>query len=137
MAVFGTVLSPTPNTVFLTANNLVLGTEFDTAQGRFRFLKDHYLDGEFIQAGVIRDMFFPWTPTPDVEPLDATAVNSFYAKGPTLGAVIRTQFTTSDIYSPTTYWHQLSPNVWALTGLGASKAPITAAAVQRVEDKEA
>lgn len=129
------VLLPAPNTVFLTVNNLVLGTGgTGPTPGRFRFLKDHFIDGEYIFAGEIRDMFNPWEPTPDVEPLDADAVSSFYAKGPTLGAAIRTQFTTTYIYRPTTYWQSVGPNLWGLTGLGANLPPIQAI-VPRIEDK--
>lgn len=135
MSVTGTVLSPDGSTVFLTVNNLVLGTEVDQDVGTFRFLKDHFIGGEYVFAGEIRDMSLPWTPTPDVEPLDSRAVDSFYAMGPTLGGCIRTQFTTAFIYRPTTYWYQTAPGVWALSGLGAAKPPILAI-VARIGDKE-
>jgi hypothetical protein len=107
-----------------------------TPLGSFRFLNNHYVDGEYILAGDIRDMFAPWVPTADVEPLDTTALNYFYARGPTLGAVIRTHFSHIQIYAPRTYWRSVTPNVWGLTGLGSGLLPIPAL-LSRVEDKEA
>lgn len=106
-----------------------------TSMGTFRFLKDHYIGGEYILAGDIREMFTPWSPTADVEPLDATAVPYFYNHGPTLGGVIRTQFSNRLITKPVTYWTGVGPNQWALTGLGSNLPPITAI-LARVEDKE-
>lgn len=130
------VLLPAPNTVFLTNTNLVLGFETFPAVsiGNYRFLKDHYINDEYIFAGEIHEMFTPWTPTADVEPLDTKAVNAFYAAGPSLGACIRTQFTTAYIYKPSTYWHQIAPNLWALSGLGAAMSPVPAL-IGRIEDK--
>jgi hypothetical protein len=131
----GIVLSPASPTVFLTSSNLVLGFESGVSLGTFRFLKDHWVDEDYILAGDVKEMFTFWVPTADVEPLDTTAVNAFYSAGPKLGAVIRSQFTNRPIAPPITYWRALSPNLWALTGLGAAKAPISAA-ISRVEDKE-
>lgn len=133
--VTGIVLLPAANTVFLTGGGQVLGYDTAVSQGSFRFLKDHYIDGEYILAGEVREMSSPWVPTADVEPMDSQAVDFFYSVGPQLGGVIRTQFSNRIIYAPATYWKAIAPNLWALTGLGASKDPI-AAILARVEDKE-
>lgn len=141
MSTFGTVVTPTTNTVFLTYNALVLGTETAGPPtpgdyvGRFRFLKDHFVYGEYILAGEIRDMVGPWTPTADVEPLDSVGVNSFYAMGPRLPGVWRTHYSNRIITRPVTYWRAVAPNVWGLTGLGSTKATVSAL-LSRVEDKE-
>jgi hypothetical protein len=103
--------------------------------GRFRFLKDHFINGEYIFAGEIREMFQFWIPSADVEPLDTKGVNSFYAKGPQLGGVWRTVRSNTNIYPPLTYWVSTPPNIWSLTGLGANLAPISAI-IGRIEDKE-
>jgi hypothetical protein len=101
--------------------------------GTFRFLSDHVVNGSFIHAGEIREMFDPWTPTSDVEPLDATSTASFYAQGPNMGALFRTQFSPMYIDIIKTYWRQIPPSDWVLTGLGAGYPPITKSKVGRVK----
>ena len=102
--------------------------------GKFRFLADHYVNEQFIGAGEVHEMFDPWVPTSDVEPLDATSTAKFYAQGPSLGSLVRTQFTT--MYNATfvvTYWRQIGSSYWALTGLGASYPPMSVFEVGRVK----
>jgi hypothetical protein len=80
--------------------------------GTFFFLRDHYVNNTLIPAGTTQEMFTPWIPTLDVEPLDTTSTLNFFLAGPGLGAVInRTR-------PPTTYWKDIGHNRWALTGLG-------------------
>jgi len=86
----------------------------------YRFLKDHSIGGNYYQAGssaVLTD----WPPTADVDPLDTAAVDAFYANGPALGGVINSQWTGRVITAPATYWYQVSPDLWALTGLGSDQ----------------
>ena len=87
-----------------------------TYTGNFLFLRDHFIGGSYIPAGTTMQMF-DWSPTGDVDPLDMTAVNSFYNNGP-----IRTELS---VVAPITYWKQTSPNVWGLTGLGSGLAPVS------------
>ena len=103
--------------------------------GTYRFLHDHYVNDELIQAGTIREMFSPWTPTADVEPLDAVSTLLFWTQGPVLGAVIRTQFQPFFIYKPATYWYQAAPDLWVLAGLGAYLGARSVFNVGRILDK--
>jgi len=86
--------------------------------GRWRFLKDHFVGGEYIEASEIREMFDPWVPTADVEPLDQVSLAAFYAQGPKLGGVWRTVRDQMTVYKPLTYWYAVAVNLWGLTGLG-------------------
>ena len=104
-----------------------------TSLGTFFFQRDHYVNNVLIQGGETREMFSPWTPTADVEPLDTTATASFYAAGPSMGAVIRTQWQQFPVRRPVTYWYQTEPNLWALAGLGAALDPISLSRLGRVE----
>lgn len=103
--------------------------------GTYYFLYDHFVDEEYIQAGETREMFVPWTPTADVEPLDATAVQAFWEAGPSLGAVVRTRLQQYPVRRPVTYWYKTTGFYWALSGLGAGLAPRSAPRLGRIEDK--
>jgi hypothetical protein len=92
--------------------------------GTFRFLEDHTIAEEYIYAGSVLTMYFPWVPTPNVEPLDTTAVQSFYSVGPVLPSLIRSErigFEYRPFTLPKTFWKEISPNVYALTGLGSNQ----------------
>src|SRR5262245_48454435 len=132
-----TVLLPAPNTVFLTSGGLVLGFSVGDPIGSYRFLKDHYVDEEFIPAGEVREMFTPWVPTSDVEPMDNAAVSVFYQVGPQLSGCIRTHFDMIGIPAPVTYWDSTAtPGIFRLTGLGASRPPMPDPSLIRIKDKE-
>jgi hypothetical protein len=93
--------------------------------GIFRFLEDHTIDGQYIYAGAVQEMFAPWVPTPNVEPLNTSAVNNFYANGPVLPSLIRNErigIIYRPVVLPKTYWIEISPNVYALTGLGSNQS---------------
>jgi hypothetical protein len=100
--------------------------------GTFYFFRDHFVDDEIIEAGTTQEMFSPWTPTPDVEPVDATAALNFYLQGPRLAGVIRTQWRGKELRPPTTYWQNTGGRMWALTGLGAGFGPVEAT-IGRIE----
>ena len=108
------------NAVYYLGQMVVTG---NASIGKFRFLKDHFINNQFVPAGTIRTMFQidNWTVTPDVEPLDLPATNSFYDQGPQLGGVINNQWTLFNVPFPKTYWFQSSPFFWALSGLGADQ----------------
>ena len=101
--------------------------------GKFRFLADHQVNGWFISAGEIHEMFDPWVPTSDVEPMDATSTANFYAQGPNMGSLVRTQFTPAFMDIVKTHWRQIGSSYWALTGLGANYPPISVFEVGRVK----
>lgn len=94
---------------------------------RYRLLKDHYFNGNYIRAGEIvndSDGIIPqaWTPTADVDPLNNDAVQAFYTAGPILPGIINSQWQNAVIARPVTYWYQVSPNRWGLTGLGSNQS---------------
>jgi hypothetical protein len=95
--------------------------------GIYRFLEDHTIDGQYIYAGTVQEMFQPWTPTANVDPLNTLAVNNFYATGPALPSLInvpnfRVGLGFNPVYLPKTYWTEISPNIYALTGLGSDQS---------------
>jgi hypothetical protein len=93
----------------------------------YRLLEDHYINNALLPAGsVVTDtgagaqIPVGWTPTPAVDPLDSGAVTQFYNAGPVLSGLVRAQFSTQAVPSPTTYWTRQGNGQYALTGLGAS-----------------
>lgn len=110
------------------------GVWFVTGEAsRYRLLTDHYINGNYFFASevVSQDDVLPsyWVPSIDVEPLNAGATQDYYDAGPDLGAVVRTQWTQLPVPRPVTYWYEVSPNLWALSGLGSDQSvypPITA-----------
>lgn len=94
-------------------------------QGTYLFLQDHYVD-RVIYRGTVQAMFTPWVPTANVDPLDTTAVNVFYAMGPILPGHLDTQSippaSAGFFLMSATHWYQISPEVWALTGLGSNQS---------------
>ena|SRR5215472_10620776 len=121
------------NSLYYLGQMVVTGTPDVGSLGTFRFLANHYINDKFIQTGEIHEMFAPWVPTSDVEPLDATATANFYAQGPSLGSLVRTQFQPMFVDIVVTYWHQISPGYWALTGLGAGLSPVSVFELGRVK----
>jgi hypothetical protein len=100
----------------------------------YRFLQDAYVGDRYYEAGTIGStddsggtLPTGWVPNGNIEPLDAAAVDAFYAAGVQPLGLVRPYFTDDGVRSPVTYWQQVSgtsPPQWKLTGLGASKAPI-------------
>jgi hypothetical protein len=93
---------------------------------QYLFLEDHYINGNYIPAGTIASnadlLPAQWVPTPNVDPLNTGAVNAFYAAGPGIQGPVRTQFTPLPVRQPVTYWRQVGPDIWALTGLGSNQS---------------
>ena len=98
----------------------------------YRFLEDHIVNNYYWYAGeeaTTRSISNPtppdlpanWVPSPNVEPLTAPAVNAFYAAGPRDLGLVRVQWERRGFPRPVTYWYQVSPNLWALTGLGSDQ----------------
>lgn len=94
---------------------------FGADAGTYRFLADHYFNGEIIRAGETRHMIGIWSPTPEVDPIDLLAVQMFYSMGPQISSQIISRWTNLIITAPITYWFEVTPNQWALTGLGADQ----------------
>jgi hypothetical protein len=96
----------------------------------YRFLEDHVVGQFYIPAGTIATTAIgdvlpnqpPWKPTPNVDPLNTFAVNDFYAAGPQYPGLFRTQFAFQPVNPPVTYWIQIAPDIWALTGLGSNRS---------------
>jgi len=93
---------------------------------KYLMLEDHYVNGNYIQAGTTTDTasLLPsgWVPTPNVDPLNTSAVLAFYNAGPMLAGLIRVQWV--GIIGPTppvTYWTPVGKQ-WGLTGLGKNRA---------------
>jgi len=99
----------------------------------YRLLEDHWLSspggGMLVPAGSIVSDQPPnptipvgWTPTPNVDPLDASAVTAFYAQGPVKPGRLASQFSNAVVNTPATYWKAVASPVgfFGLTGLGAS-----------------
>lgn len=97
-------------------------------------LRPHQLLGNYVEqwTTVLDGVDTPadWTPTMQVDPLNAEAVAKFWEAGPRvqpqeIGWDLQTWVQTTSRrpnvwYKPTTYWYQQYPGVWKLTGLGAS-----------------
>jgi hypothetical protein len=98
----------------------------------YRFLADHYIGTAYFLAGTTastRDVGgtlpINWGPSGNCEPLDAPAVNAFYAAGVQPPGLIRQQWSNVPVSVPVTYWRQIpGGRLWHLTGLGAALAPI-------------
>lgn len=100
----------------------------------YRFLKDHFIGSIYYWAGetvTLND----WPPSADVDPLDTAAVQAFYAAGPCLPGLINSRWSGNVISAPATYWYQVSPDLWALTGLGSDQTvyPPVGAFIGRIE----
>ena len=96
----------------------------------YRLLEDHFVaraGGTFLSAGAVvtTGVELPngWVPTPNVDPLDSDAVNTFYEQGPVQPGLVRMQWSTIAVPPPTTYWTRVGNGFWSLTGLGAALAP--------------
>jgi hypothetical protein len=100
----------------------------------YRLLADHFISNQLLQAGTVQTtanipggvLPLNFQPSGACEPLDASAVSQFYAQGPqTFPVLIRQQWSTIPVFSPTTFWRQLPYGQrWQLTGLGAGLPPI-------------
>jgi hypothetical protein len=108
---------------------------FGIGQGTYRFLVDHWINNRYIEAGETHLMDPGFQPTPDVDPLDVPAVQAFYLMGPALGAAIISRRTGVAITAPITYWYQVAPLSWALSGLGSNQSvyPPINAHIGRIE----
>ena len=110
------------------------------AMSKYLMLEDHYVNGQYLPAGSIQTTVdaggllpINWIPTPNVDPLDTSAVAAFYAAGPARSGLI--------YINPITYWTiipqvvDFSPsdfssadfsttasNPWGLTGLGSNRS---------------
>jgi hypothetical protein len=92
--------------------------------GKWRLLSDHYMQNGMIAAGEVVEMPADWRPSNAVEPLDAEAVDAFYAAGPQVVPLVSERWNV--VTQPTTYWRQLpGGRQWALTGLGALLPPVS------------
>jgi hypothetical protein len=105
---------------------------------QYRMLEDHYVNNQLLAAGTTQTTqdengagLLPanWTPSANVEPMNASAVTQFYNQGPKPLGLVRQQFSTVFVVPPTTFWKAtVSANSqttsYSLTGLGASLAPI-------------
>jgi hypothetical protein len=92
---------------------------------RWRFLEDHLVGKNYIQAGSELNsdgglVPLNWAPTPNVEPLNSLAVTAFYAAGPRDLGLVRQQWSFISVPQPITFWKQISPNLYILTGLGSA-----------------
>jgi hypothetical protein len=99
--------------------------------------------GSYITAGqTFTDANAPgWIPaTPMLDPLDAPAVQAYWAVGPQLPGLIRTQFVGNSVRQPITYWipnpnptlpgnpgreYVLTGPIAAALGLGFQQAKLT------------
>ena len=82
----------------------------------YRFLQDHYVNGVTYLAGTTAATFdaggtLPtgWLPSGAVDPLDAPAVNAFYAVGPQVCGSIKTQWSGLSVAAPVTRWTPRRP----------------------------
>lgn len=97
----------------------------------YYLLADHSIGGLYFPAGTTQSTadaggLLPsgWSPTPNVDPLDAGALSAFYAAGPCLPSP------RLFVRPPKTFW-QRSPQPsnpsamkWSLTGLGSALAAV-------------
>ena len=87
----------------------------------YRMLQSHSIGGVYFDAGSVASLPAEWVPTPNVEPLDGEAVNSFYAAGPSgRGGGGVTYWLASPVPGNS------SVMSYSLTGLGAGLSPICA-----------
>jgi len=85
--------------------------------------------GTYLAAGTIQNdgpgglLPTGWV-SPNADPLDAGALALFAAQGPVLPGRIVSQFSTTVVNPPATYWAKQSNGQYKLTGLGAALAPV-------------
>jgi hypothetical protein len=101
----------------------------------YRMLQDHYIANQLLLTGTIQSTadvggVLPtnWKPSANVDPLDAAAVNSFYALGPQPLGLVRQQLASILMFPPVTYWKATNAGAntsWTLTGLGAGLPAIS------------
>jgi hypothetical protein len=86
----------------------------------YKLLADHYLPEGYGVAGQTYTPTNPsWRPTVFCDPLDAGATAMFYAQGPvpTMNGLLWNGLQVKG----TTYWIQVGPTQYALTGLGSNR----------------
>jgi hypothetical protein len=102
----------------------------------YRMLADHWIEDQIFTAGSTYttadvtsgtppQLPVGWTPSNNVEPMDAAATTVFYNAGPSLPGLIRGTF--GIVAPPTTYWvrsYGTAITKWTLSGLGANLAAI-------------
>lgn len=123
------------------ATSLVAGT---AGTAVYYLLEDHVISGQYFYAGSVVaegiDVPIGWPPTPNVDPLNTSAVQEFYQAGPQLQGLTRTQWQAIPVARPVTYWiavggsggfspgfgpgfqHVSYPPAWVLTGLGSNQS---------------
>jgi hypothetical protein len=106
---------------------------------KYLMLEDHYVNGQYLPAGTIQSTIdiggllpIGWIPTPNVDPLDTSAVAAFYAAGPARSGLIYIDPTTYWItistpadfspvdFSPVDFSTNSTSHSWGLTGLGSN-----------------
>jgi hypothetical protein len=96
---------------------------------QYRLLADCVVGHAHILAGTTVSMPDDWVPHGNCEPLDAAALNAFYAAGPQTAGLIRQTWSGIPVGPPATYWRATSlPAVpgasgltsWQLVGLGSN-----------------
>jgi hypothetical protein len=97
----------------------------------YRFLEDHSIGSFYYPAGTTAatadvggTLPAGWTPTPNVDPLDAPAVAAFFAQGPVKCGPVIAQWSYQSVGPPVTYWAKQSNGEYALTGLGSALSPL-------------
>ena len=94
---------------------------------QYRLLTDHYI-GRYLEAGsTVRtggELPSNWIPTPDVDPLDAAAIQAFWQAGPRINlpapSNIRTRWVNETVAAPAVHWQSIGGGFYQLTGAGAS-----------------
>jgi hypothetical protein len=88
---------------------------------KFRFLAGHYIADRYYEANDVAELPADWKPTGEVEPLDAEAVDAFYAAGPQPCGLIRSSW--FHVPLPRTHWKRTKGGEFVLVGLGAGRPP--------------
>ena len=117
----------------------------------YRFLSDHFIGGQYFQAGTTATTAdvpggtipaptpsglpippYPpdpteWIPSGNVEPMDAAATTAFWNAGVQLPGRVQQQWTGIGVPPPATRWVALgqrgAPGLYQLSGLGSSLPP--------------
>jgi hypothetical protein len=97
----------------------------------YLFLQPAYVGDRFYDAGGVYatsdaggTLPIGWEPNPNVDPLDAAAVDAFYARGPQQQDLVCSTYVDNGVRVPRVFWRQLPGSPIRYELVGSNKPPI-------------